>query len=113
MSEQTAPDQPASGPAAAAPTPPSDASTAAIEADIAATRQRLGDAIDELSDRLDVPGRARRRADELRGEAASAARAASRRVRNSPQTAAAGVVLAVAVGVLLGLLRRARRTRLG
>lgn len=62
MTTPTEPETPMTRPDAASQDgrrPGSDASTAEIEADIARTRERLGETVEELSDRLDVKSRAR------------------------------------------------------
>ena len=76
----------------------------AIQAEIAATRERLSRTIDELSARLDVPARARERAYRVRDTAVETYR------ESPPAVIGAGLAL---VGLVVGLviLRRKRATR--
>jgi ElaB/YqjD/DUF883 family membrane-anchored ribosome-binding protein len=92
----------ADGQAAAAATPdPTDPD--AIRADIEATREQLGRTVDELSNRLDVPARARERVARTKDTAVET-------YRESPP-AVIGVGIALA-GLVVGLivLRRRRAT---
>ncbi|RBY79309.1 DUF3618 domain-containing protein [Blastococcus sp. TF02-09] len=88
--------------AAAAGTPdPTDPD--AIKADIEATRAQLGRTVDELSNRLDVPARARERAARTKDTAVETYR------ESPPAVIGAGLALA---GLVVGLivLRRRRAT---
>ena len=76
----------------------------AIRADIEATREQLGRTVDELSNRLDVPARARERVARTRDTAVET-------YRESPPAVISGAV--VLVGLVLGLIivRRKRTAR--
>ncbi len=67
---------------------------AAIEADLEQTRQRLGETIDALGDKLDVKTRATRKAGEVRDE------------RGTELAVAAGVVVALVVVWVVSRRRR-------
>jgi Protein of unknown function (DUF3618) len=73
----------------------------AIEADIAATRQRLAGTITELQDRVSPRNLAQRRLAELRN------RVVTSEGQPRPEALAAAAVLVL--GLLLVLIRRARR----
>ena len=77
---------------------------AAIQAEIEATRDRLGQTVDELHARLDVPSRARERGYRLRDTAVET-------YRESPPAVVGGVVTLVALGAGLMVWRRKRATR--
>jgi ElaB/YqjD/DUF883 family membrane-anchored ribosome-binding protein len=87
-----------------APPEPGDDDLDAIQAEIAATRERLSRTVDELSARLDVPARARERAYRARDTAVETYR------ESPPAVIGAGLAL---VGLVVGLviLRRKRATR--
>jgi hypothetical protein len=51
------------------PPPAEDASIEEIEADIAATRERLADSVDALADKVNVKARAQEKADETKQQA--------------------------------------------
>ncbi len=86
----TEPDPGPSSPSRGAPSE----EVAAIEADLEQTRQRLGETIDALGDKLDVRSRATRRAREVGDE------------RGTELAVAAGVVVAL---VVVWVVRRRRR----
>ena len=93
---------PADGTADTATTPdPTDPDV--IKADIEATRAQLGRTVDELSNRLDVPARARERAARTKDTAVETYR------ESPPAVIGAGLALA---GLVVGLivLRRRRAT---
>jgi hypothetical protein len=93
-----------------------------LEEEIAATRERLGDAVEELVAKLDVKSQARARANRISGQlksrvrrvrnqaTASASRAKAQAKDQRPvQLAAAGGVLAVIAALIAVLLRRRKR----
>jgi LPXTG-motif cell wall-anchored protein len=75
----------------------------AIRAEIEETRQQLGRTVDELSDRLDVPARAKESAARAKDTAVETYR------ESPPAFAGAGAVLAGLVGLVLWRRRRAWR----
>jgi hypothetical protein len=77
---------------------------ATIQADIEATRARLGQTVDELHARLDVPSRARERAYRVRDTAVET-------YRESPPAVVGGVLALVALGAGLMVWRKNRATR--
>ncbi len=77
---------------------------AAIQAEIEATRERLGQTVDELHARLDVPARARESAYRARDTAVET-------YRESPPVVVGGVLALVALGAGLMVWRRKRATR--
>ena len=77
---------------------------AAIQAEIEATRERLGQTVDELHARLDVPARARESAYRARDTAVET-------YRESPPVVIGGVLALVALGAGLMVWRRKRATR--
>jgi ElaB/YqjD/DUF883 family membrane-anchored ribosome-binding protein len=93
--------RPEDGPAKPATPAPSDPD--AIRADIEATREQLGRTVDELSNRLDVPARAKERVARTRDTAVETYR------ESPPAMIGAGLALA---GLVVGLivLRRRRAT---
>ncbi|MFD1861183.1 DUF3618 domain-containing protein [Aeromicrobium camelliae] len=99
-------------PADPTPEPPQGATPDQIEADIAATRERLADTVDALGERLDVKEQAKRRVSEVKHQAQDtfgqtkdkATRAAQRSGPALPVGAAVAVVL---IGALV--LWRKRR----
>jgi LPXTG-motif cell wall-anchored protein len=94
--------RPGDGPAEAAATPdPTDPD--AIRADIEATREQLGRTVDELSNRLDVPARAKERVARTRDTAVETYR------ESPPAVVGAGAALAGLVGLVLWRRRRKRR----
>jgi hypothetical protein len=74
----------------------------AIKADIEATREQLGRTVDELSDRLDVPARAKEGAFRVRDTAVEA-------YRESPSATVAGAAGVLAALVALVTWRAKRR----
>jgi LPXTG-motif cell wall-anchored protein len=76
---------------------------AAIQAEIEATRERLGQTVDELHTRLDVPARAKESAYRARDTAVET-------YRESPPVVI-GVLALVALGAGLMVWRRKRATR--
>jgi hypothetical protein len=82
--------------------PPTDPAT--IQAEIEATRERLGQTLDELHARLDVPSRTRERAYRVRDTAVET-------YRESPPAVVGGIVALVALGAGLMVWRRKRATR--
>ena len=93
---------PADGTADAATTPAAT-DPDAIRADIEATREQLGRTVDELSNRLDVPARARERVARTKDTAVETYR------ESPPAVVGAGAALAGIVGLVLWRRRRARR----
>jgi hypothetical protein len=73
----------------------SEADPDAIKAEIEATRAHLGQTVDELSHRLDVPSRAKERAFRVRDTAVETFR------ESPPVVAGAGLAL---VGLLTGMI---------
>lgn len=59
-------------PADTAPEPPKGAGPEEIEADIEATRERLGETVDALTQRMDVKARVKHKADETKQKALNA-----------------------------------------
>jgi len=76
----------------------------AIQAEIEQTRARLSRTVDELSARLDVPGRARERAYSARDTAVET-------YRESPPAVIGGALVLVGLVVGLVIVRRKRATR--
>ncbi len=76
------------------PTAGGDDQVAAIEADLEETRQRLGETIDALGDKLDVKGRAAHKAQEVRDE------------RGTELAVTAGVIVALIVSWVVYRRRR-------
>lgn len=93
--------RPEDGPATAATPDPSDPD--AIRADIEATREQLGRTVDELSNRLDVPARAKERVARTRDTAVETYR------ESPPAVVGAGAALAGLVGLVVWRRRRTRR----
>jgi LPXTG-motif cell wall-anchored protein len=89
---------PDAGQADSGPTEPDE-----IRADIEATREQLGRTVDELSHRLDVPGRAKEGAARAKDTAVETYR------ESPPAVAGAGAALVGLVGLVLWRRRRARR----
>ena len=89
------------GPAGTATPDPTDAD--AIKADIEATREQLGRTVDELSNRLDVPARAKERVARTKDTAVETYR------ESPPAVAGAGAALVGLVGLVLWRRRRKRR----
>ncbi|MGY5882264.1 DUF3618 domain-containing protein [Modestobacter lacusdianchii] len=87
----------------------------AIRADIAQTREQLGRTVDELSHRLDVPGRAKESADRARTSAVEGVHrtkdTAVETYRENPPAVIGGGVAAVTA--LVGLVAWRRRRRAG
>jgi ElaB/YqjD/DUF883 family membrane-anchored ribosome-binding protein len=77
---------------------------ATIQAEIEATRERLGQTVDQLHARLDVPSRARERAYRIRDTAVET-------YRESPPAVVGGTVALVGLVVGLVVWRRKRATR--
>jgi len=78
--------------------PPKGASTEEIEADIARTRERLGDTVDALSERLDVKAQAKKKAQQTKDRAKSKAQHIQDQAGPAlPIGAAVAVVLVVAL----------------
>ena len=77
---------------------------AAIQAEIEATRERLGQTVDELHARLDVRARARESAYRARDTAVET-------YRESPPAVVGGVLALVALGAGLIVWRRKRAIR--
>jgi hypothetical protein len=78
--------------------PPKGASTEEIEADIARTRERLGDTVDALSERLDVKAQAKKKAQQTTDRAKSKAQHIQDQAGPAlPIGAAVAVVLVVAL----------------
>ncbi|MFB2556969.1 DUF3618 domain-containing protein [Herbiconiux liangxiaofengii] len=75
-------------------------SRAALQADIASTRVRLAELVDEIETRLDVPARAGQIADDFTRDPVLAA-------RTHRKTTVAAALALVAVGTGIGLLIRA------
>jgi len=78
-----------------------------IEQEIEQTRERLGQTVEELAAKADVPARARQKAAEVTGRVKAAVSGLSAKARRSqmvqrrwPLAAAAGTVVVVAVGWL-------------
>jgi hypothetical protein len=89
-----------------------------LEQEIERTRGHLGDTIDELAGKADVPARARARAAEVKARAQDRAADVSGRIRQSKavqsQVLQRRWPVAVAAGVLLAgsvIIRRRRRAR--
>ena len=93
--------RPEDEPAKTATPAPSDPD--AIRADIEATREQLGRTVDELSNRLDVPARAKERVARTRDTAVETYR------ESPPAVVGAGAALAGLVGLVLWRRRRKRR----
>lgn len=93
--------RPADGTAEAATTDPTDPD--AIRADIEATREQLGRTVDELSNRLDVPARAKERVARTRDTAVETYR------ESPPAVVGAGAALAGLVALVVWRRRRNRR----
>ena len=94
--------RPGDGTAGAATTPdPTDPDV--IKADIEATRAQLGRTVDELSNRLDVPARAKERVARTRDTAVETYR------ESPPAVVGAGAALAGLVGLVVWRRRRNRR----
>jgi len=74
-----------------------------IRADIEATREQLGRTVAELSQRLDVPARAKERAARAKDTAVETYR------ESPPAVAGAGAALVCLLGLVLWRRRRARR----
>ena len=94
---------------------PPDADINDIQADIARTRVELGETVEALSDRLDVPQRAKERVHESRDRLVERSReakdmvvqgAGNARPDNPAVTAAVVVAALAAVGALVWLRRR-------
>ena len=78
--------------------PSKGASTEEIEADIARTRERLGDTVDALSERLDVKAQAKKKAQQTKDRAKSKAQHIQDQAGPAlPIGAAVAVVLVVAL----------------
>jgi hypothetical protein len=77
---------------------------AAIQAEIEATRERLGQTVDQLHARLDVPSRAKERAFRARDTVVETC-------RESPPAVVGGVLALVALGASLVVWRRKPATR--
>lgn len=102
MSTSSGDIRPADGTPAPAATPdPTDPD--AIRADIEATREQLGRTVDELSNRLDVPARARERVARTRDTAVETYR------ESPPAVVGAGAGLAALLGFVVWRRRLARR----
>ena len=91
--------------------PAKDASADEIEADIAATRERLAASVDALADKVNVKARAqekiddtKQRAQDLLGRATDQARRAPRPV----QLAVLGVPVALLLALIIAQIRRRR-----
>jgi hypothetical protein len=76
----------------------------AIQSEIEATRERLGQTVDELHARLDVPSRAKERALRARDTVVET-------WRESPPAVVGGVLALVTLGAGLVVWRRKRATR--
>lgn len=85
------------------------ADPAALEAEIAATRERLGHTVDELAHRLDVPARARERAEERMLRARDTAVETYR--ESPPAVIGAGLALAGIIGAVIIWRRKRTSTR--
>jgi hypothetical protein len=77
----------------------------AIQAEIEATRERLGRTVEELTHRLDVPAQARERAYRVRDTAVETYR------ESPPAVIGAGLVLVGLVGAVIAWRRRRTSTR--
>ena len=99
------------------PPPAKDASVEEIEADIAATRERLAGSVDALADKVNVKARAEEKADQTKQQAKEKldqAKAKGQDLLGQAKQASRGVQLAiVSVPVLIVLLiiRSVRRRR--
>ena len=79
MTESTPVSQPAKS-----TSPGPDATPEELEADIAASRERLGAAVEDLVERLNVPGRARQKAQQASGQAKQATASLVDRLKDLP-----------------------------
>jgi hypothetical protein len=77
----------------------------AIQAEIEATRERLGRTVEELTHRLDVPAQARERAYRVRDTAVETYR------ESPPAVIGAGLALVGLVGAVIAWRRRRTSTR--
>jgi hypothetical protein len=89
---------------------------AELEADIASTREDLADTVDQLTAKLDVKTRIRKRATDARDAATVQVRSARQRLvdadgnpRPTPLGVGGGVLAAIAAVVLVKLWRRSAR----
>ncbi len=96
--------------------PPKGASTEEIEADIARTRERLGDTVDALSERLDVKAQAKKKAQQTKVRAKSKAQQTKDQAKSMAQhiqdqagpALPIGAAVAVVLVVALVIWRRQR-----
>lgn len=94
-----------------------DASVEEIEADIAATRERLADSVDALADKVNVKARAQEKANQTKEQAREKldhARSSGRQLLGHAREASRPVQLVIAavpVAVILLLIVRAVRPR--
>jgi uncharacterized protein YhaN len=99
------------------PPPTNDASVEDIEADIAATRERLAESVDALADKVNVKARAQEKADQTKQQAKDKldqAKTKSQdligRVRETSRSVQLAVV-SVPVLIVLLIVRSVRRRR--
>lgn len=70
------------------PNPPRpDTTQQDVEADIAANRERLGESVEDLVDKFNIPGRAKQRAQQATGQAKQATASLVDRLKDLPPKA--------------------------
>ncbi len=98
--------------AAVSPPPPRpDASADEIEADIAATRERLTDSVDALADKANVKAQAERKVDETKEQARAQAQQLVDQAKTAPRPIQMAIVLIPVTVIVLLIVKVVRGRR--